>query len=305
MRVLLPAMLGVLILAALGQVCAQDAAATVNGEKISQEAFLATLKARFGGPVLDALIGSTIIRQAAKAAGITVTAEELKAQFDKIEKKIDSSAPVTGINFDMWLMKAAHTRESYLNTLYDQELMQKMVEKQVKVTDEDVANFYQRHQEELKEPARVQIAHILVKDEAQAKSILGEIRSGKITWADAVAKYTLHAPTKNDGGDMGFITEGDSPMQKAAFGLKQDGDMSEPVQSRMGFHILKRMGFRLERVPKFEDIQVSLRNRLEFNQLMALVDAKRGEIMKAAKVEVLEKLAPEPTPMGVQVRPQP
>lgn len=270
--------------------------ATVNGEKISEQAFTDILKARYGDRTLNAMIGNATIRQAAKAAGAVVTKEQVERRYLAAQRAVELRAPVTGENFEYWLAKQALTKEYFMNELYDQMLLERMVEKQVVVTDANVSDFYQRNKDQISEPAMVRIAHICVKTDKEAQAIRSDILSGKIAWDEATKKYSLDPWTKDTAGDMGFMALADSDFHKAAFALKNNGDLSAPVQSPMGYHILKRLEIKQARIPKFEEVEQTIREQLIRRQLGQLATQKRNDILKAAKVEMGAPLPIEPPP---------
>lgn len=291
-------LLALLIAAAAVPVCAQadKPVATVNGEKISEQAFVDTLKARYGDRTINAMIGDAAIHQAAKAAGVTVSKDELDRRFLAAQRGVEMRAPITGENFEYWLAKQALTKQYFLSELYDQMLLERMVEKKVVVTDADVAEFYQRNKDQISEPAMVRIAHIVLKTDKEAAAIRSDILAGKIAWDEAAKKYSLDPWTKDTGGDMGFMSLADSDFHKAAFGLKANGDISAPVMSPMGFHILKRLEFKEARIPKFEEVEQTIREQLTRRQLSQLAIQKRNDILKNAKVEMGPALPTEPAP---------
>lgn len=88
----------------------------------------------------------------------------------------------------------------------------------------------------------VRASHILVKTEDEAKKLLAEINSGK-SFADA-AKEVSMCPSGRDGGDLGFFRRGVmvKPFEDAAFELKEIGDISEPVQTQFGWHLIQLTG---------------------------------------------------------------
>ncbi len=88
----------------------------------------------------------------------------------------------------------------------------------------------------------VRASHILVKTEDEAKNLLEEIKGGK-SFADAAKEYSL-CPSGHDGGDLGFFKRGVmvKPFEDAAFNLKKVGDISEPVQTQFGWHLIQMTG---------------------------------------------------------------
>ncbi|MEI6503943.1 MAG: peptidyl-prolyl cis-trans isomerase, partial [Armatimonadota bacterium] len=195
---------GIIVLGVLaaGAVFAQaeKIAASVNGEKITDQAFITILKARYGDRALNAMISNIAIRQAAKAGGVTVAKDELERRYLATYRAIEMRAPMSGENFELWLAKQSLTKEYFMTELYDQMLLEKMVEKQVKVTDADVSGYYQRNKDDISDPATVRIAHICVKTDKEAQAIRADLLSGKISWEDAVKKYTLDPWTKDNNG---------------------------------------------------------------------------------------------------------
>jgi len=282
---------------AYAQVPAAKIVATVNGETITETQFLNILQARYGERVLKDLSANLAIRQAAKAGGVSVTQEELERRFQATQAPVDARAPMTGETFAMWLAKQGLTPEAFVAGLYDQMLLEKMVEKQVSVTDSDVARCYQANKDVVGEPAQMRIAHILLKTGEEAQALRAQLTAKKITWEEAANKYSLDPRTRASGGDMGFVPEGDSEFQQAAFALKLQNEISPPVHSTSGWHLVKRIGFKAARTPPFEEVEAALRDMLRRRQLLSLTMAKRAEILQAAKVEYKVQFTPEGPPV--------
>lgn len=277
--------------------------AKVNGDPISEAAFLTVLAARYGGPCLSDLIENLIIKQAAAKAGVTVDAEEVLRRYVNTERMVETRAPITGENFDMWLAQRALTRDSFRTELYYQMLVENMVADQVKIEPKQVADFYAANKEQLREPAMVRVAHICVATEEEARKLKAAIVQGQITWEEAAKQHSLDPWTKDNGGDMGFLEDSGTPFHRAAFALAANGDISDPVQTRMGFHLLKRLAYKQERIPPFEEIEETLRQRLEARTLANLSGQKRAELMRAAQVEVLQQMPREPSPVAPAAAP--
>ena len=88
----------------------------------------------------------------------------------------------------------------------------------------------------------IRASHILVKTKEEADELLKEINAGK-DFAKAAQEVSL-CPSKNDGGDLGFFGRGMmvKPFEDAAFALKEMGDVSEPVETQFGWHLIKLTG---------------------------------------------------------------
>ena len=89
----------------------------------------------------------------------------------------------------------------------------------------------------------VRASHILVQTKEQADKVLADIKEGK-DFAQIAQEVSL-CPSKRDGGDLGFFGRGMmvKPFEDAAFELKEIGDVSEPVETQFGWHLIKLTGF--------------------------------------------------------------
>jgi foldase protein PrsA len=300
------AALALLAGAASAQPPAPKAIATVNGEKLTEDAFVKVLMARYGPRTLNAMISNMAIRQAARTAGVSVSKQELEERMQATQRSIDVSAPLTGDTFERWLAKQGLTADYFMAEMYDQMLLEKMVQGQVKVSDEMVSTFYQRNKDDLTEPAQIRVAHICVQDKVAAEKIRTEIMEKKITWEAAAKTYSLDHWTRDSGGDMGFISLADTDFHRAAFGLKLDGDIApEPIMTTMGYHLIKRLEFKAPYIPRFEEIQKTIRQELERAQSRVLSTAKREEVFKAAKLDIMLEIMREPAPPVTGLTPAP
>src|SRR5262249_58890668 len=115
------------------------------------------------------------------------------------------------------------------------------------IPDDELKKFYDAHQSDYNKPEEVRVSAIVVKDKAKAQKVAAEARlpnnaDNKI-FRDLVTKYSEDADSKTRGGDLRFFaadTKGIPPeVIKAAFELKNQGDVGGPIATAGGFYIIK------------------------------------------------------------------
>lgn len=89
---------------------------------------------------------------------------------------------------------------------------------------------------------KIRASHILVETKEQAENLLLDINNG-ISFEDLAKEYSK-CPSKRDGGDLRWFGKGMmvKPFEDAAFALKNIGDISEPVETQFGWHLIKLTG---------------------------------------------------------------
>ena len=89
----------------------------------------------------------------------------------------------------------------------------------------------------------IRASHILVKTEDEAKKLLEEIKAGEKTFSELAEEYSM-CPSGANGGDLGYFGRGMmvKPFEDAAFALENIGQISEPVQTQFGWHLIQLTG---------------------------------------------------------------
>ena len=156
-------------------------------------------------------------------------------------------------------------------------------------TEEQLLAYYEAHKEDKKQNNRRRVSHILIPvddavDDDAARQLIGEIQ-GKIRAGESfemLAKSHSQDPgSAEEGGDLGYFERGimDESFDDAAFSLQID-EVSEPVRSEFGYHLIKMTGVEGGEVKPFsevrDEIEVELRNseveRLFFDYTERLSD---------------------------------
>lgn len=160
------------------------------------------------------------------------------------------------------------------------------------LTDEKVRARYESEVAGKPGVEEIHARHILVKTEAEAKDVRAALAKGA-DFAKVAGEKSID-PTP--GGDLGFFTRGVMVPEftDAAFKLKA-GDLSEPVQTKFGWHVIRIEARRDGAPPSFEDSADELR----MNMARELVGAERKRMREAASVETFNpdgSAAPQPHP---------
>lgn len=131
-------------------------------------------------------------------------------------------------------------------------------------------------------------AHILVATEDEAKAVAEELAGGADFAALAAEKSTDNSAA--NGGDLGWFTAEMmvEPFAKAVEAL-EPGQVSAPVQSQFGWHVIRLNETREQTPPEFEQIREQLATQVRRNR----VDAEIERLVSAASIEKTEGLAPE------------
>jgi len=135
----------------------------------------------------------------------------------------------------------------------------------------------------------VHARHILVPTEDEAKAILAQLKAG----ADfaTLAKEKSKDPGGADGGDLGYFTKDQMVPEFAAVAFKLDkGQISDPVKTQFGWHIIKVEDKRMKPTPTFEQVKGQIENYVAHRAQAALVEKLRA----SASIEHLDKPAAAP-----------
>ena len=156
------------------------------------------------------------------------------------------------------------------------------------VTDEALKAAYDDFKTSFTPEEEVRARHILVATEDEAKAIKAELDKGGDFAKIAADKST--DPGAANGGDLGFFTADRmvKPFADAAFAMKP-GEISDPVQSQFGWHVIKLEERRKQPVPSFEDKKQELEVQLQREAVDDALEALKAD----AKVERLAETMPE------------
>lgn len=159
-------------------------------------------------------------------------------------------------------------------------------EKTVKASigEEAARAIYEDKVKQVKPEDEVQARHILVASEDEAKKMLVRVEAGE-DFAQLAKENSGDAGSKTQGGMLGYFGKGQMVPQfeEAAFALKK-GEVSKPVQSQFGWHVIKVEDRRQKPPPSFDEVKDRLIGSMVQSKAQNIATELRGK----AKIDYID-----------------
>ncbi|HEX3051664.1 MAG TPA: peptidylprolyl isomerase [Aggregatilineaceae bacterium] len=177
----------------------------------------------FDAMVLQGMIEQALIEQYAAQQNIVVTDAEVDVELAAQAEL----AAASGITLEDYIGQQLYTMDEYRDA-------QRKVLLANKVRDVITANVPTT-------AAQVHARHILVADEATARSLIDQLNQGA-DFAQLAATYSLDQTSARTGGDLAWVSEGDllqPEVEAAIFSIQPGTRSTEPVRSTLGYHVIE------------------------------------------------------------------
>ncbi len=141
-------------------------------------------------------------------------------------------------------------------------VIKREVEDRAVVDESEIKDFFDKNTEKLTIGTKLKASHILVATEDEAKEISAQIKNGA-SFAKLAKEKSIDKGSAAKGGDLGYFEQGKMvpEFERAAASLKQ-GEVSEPVRTRFGYHIIKLTGVKKGKPASFEQSKEAIRKQL-------------------------------------------
>ena len=126
-----------------------------------------------------------------------------------------------------------------------------------------IRELYDEKVKEIPPQEEVEASHILVESEDQANTLAEQARSGE-DFAKLAEAHSNDPGSKANGGKLGYFSKGQmvKEFEEAAFALEK-GEVSKPVKSQFGWHVIKVEDRRVKPVPTFEEVKDQISHAME------------------------------------------
>lgn len=205
---------------------------------------------------LDRWIATQLLYDAAKEAGIEVTAD-IELRMEQLKKDL----------------------------LADQ-LVQKVISEEAIVTDEEVRAYYEQRLDEYTNEYRV--SHILVSSLEDMEEVKKQLEKRTFSWVARRQSLDKHT---GPGGDLGFLSKGSMvPEFEEVVFTMEVGEVSDVIESDFGYHLIKLTAVRKSRnALDYEDAAEDISRMLLLEKRVAVYDELIADLMNRAHIEVIDR----------------
>ncbi|HNX90713.1 MAG TPA: peptidylprolyl isomerase, partial [Candidatus Omnitrophota bacterium] len=161
------------------------------------------------------------------------------------------------------------------------------IDDKIEITDAEILQYYNEHQNEFMTPEIIRASHILVATQDEALNILGEIMKGG-SFEDLARTRSID-PTAQKGGDIGYFPKGQLIAEfEAACEKLKVGEVSEPVKTKLGYHIIKLTDRKSATAKLLKDVKEDIKARMKVKKRQEMFTALLNNLSKETKVVVNE-----------------
>lgn len=234
-----------------------DVVALVGDEKITKDELYDFLVKANGQNALDALIINKIILLESEKEDIKVSKEEIDEQKNKMienmggQEAYKSALQLYGISEE----ELEHDIEMNL-------YLKKLLESRIPINEEEMKQYFEENKDSFRQEEQVKARHILVDSEETALEVKKKLDEGE-KFEDLAKDYSIDVSNNQQGGDLGFFGRGRmvKEFEEVAFSLGI-GEISEPVKTEFGYHIIKVEDRKEEKEPDFENSKDEIKDLL-------------------------------------------
>ncbi len=247
--------------------------------------------------VTDEFIIRTLLNREVNRSKQTATEKEIAEVMDAMKAQLPAGMTLEEL-FKKNKIDAAAMREEIVLNIRINKLVAAELGSKAKITDKEISDFYQKNQDQFKQPEYVHARHLLVakaagdtdKARAEKKAKAEELRKRLIAGADFadLAAKNSDCPSKQNGGDLGFFARGQmiKPFEDAAFS-QQKNAIGPIVETDFGFHIIQVLEHRTAQIAKLDaETKKQISNFLERQKAQAAYDGLVKRLKASANIVI-------------------
>ena len=242
--------------------------------------------------------------QEAKALDVEITEKQVDARLEQIQKQYFGGDKK---KYEKQLAEQGLTDTQVRKDIRAQIVSEKIFEQvtsDVKVTDEQIKEYYEKNKAQYSQPESREVRHILVKTKAKADDMVRQLAGGA-DFGDLAKKNSEDTGSKANGGKL-TISKGQTvaAFDKEAFRLKKN-EISKPVKTEFGFHVIQALGdVKPAKVTPLKEVKESIRQQLLQTKKNEAMTAWVNELKKDYEDKVSYAVGFNPPPAATTTAPE-
>ncbi|MGA2554260.1 MAG: peptidylprolyl isomerase, partial [Smithella sp.] len=247
--------------------------------------------------VLESMIRRELLYQTARKSGIKPDENAINKDINSLKQQFSGETEYKnelsrrGINEEV--LRARMIRNSLVQKYMDKEFTDK-----VNVTDKEIQDYYQKNIDLFKQPFQMRVNQIFIQSDSKggdsrkkelrgkAEKILKNLKDDQ-DFADLAREYS-DGPTKNKGGDLGYLRKGqlEKQFESKIFALKK-GEITDVIETEYGFHIFKVTDIKPETILAYENVKEKVKKFLVDEKTKQEADKYARKLREKTDVKIL------------------
>ena len=247
--------------------------------------------------VLESMIRRELLYQTARKSGIKSDENAINKDINSLKQQFSGET-----EYKNELSRRGIIEEVLRARMVRNSLVQKYVDKEftgkVNVTDKEIQDYYQKNIDLFKQPFQMRISHIFIQSDAKssdsrkkelrgkAEKILKNLKDDQ-DFADLAREYS-DGPTKNNGGDLGYLRKGqlEKQFESKVLALKK-GEITDIIETEYGFHIFKVTDIKPETILAYENVKEKVKKFLVDEKTKKEADEYARKLREKSDVKIL------------------
>ncbi|MFO8059908.1 MAG: peptidylprolyl isomerase [Bacillota bacterium] len=229
---------------------AGEVVAVVNGEEITRDQFHSHLEEVYGSEALETLVMYRLILSEAERREVMPSDKAIEDEINLMKTQFGDAG------FQQLLSQYGLSEEGLRYNLLITTSLDKIRFSEIEFTEADLQEYFEENRADFATPEEVRASHILVAQEGQVQEILDKLLKDGEDFGALAQTHSLDTASAEDDGDLGFFARGAMypAFEEAAFEMEV-GDITGPVQTEAGYHIIKVTDRREAREAVFEEVR--------------------------------------------------
>ena len=226
----------------------QDTVASVDGETITKGELYDVMVKQYGQDSLSYLIDNKIVEVAAAKENVKISDEDVDAEMKEFVEANGGEE-----SFYAALEQSGMTEKDIETEIVNYLKIVKLLESEVEITEDEMKTYFEENKDSFNQSEQVEASHILVENEETANEVKEKLDKGE-DFVELAKEYSIDTSNAENGGELEYFSKGTmvEEFENIAFSMNV-GDISDPVKTDYGYHIISVTDKKEAKEANFED----------------------------------------------------